>query len=209
MLPFLTRLGISKDVQSFFLPFISVDEIGNLLFCYGDDFEHFGFAFHKVPATENIWMAGNENLSMISQVYICNSAMEAIAFLSFKAGLLTIRDNILFLGIGAKPYAAHIAWVLQHLPGRAYNLLFGNDLLGRISDLKFAAGINGLSVKVSFDQTNLVIKFRSKLYTLNPDEFTLNAFGKIAGHRFNIRTDKPKLHDSFLEQLKSIAFSHH
>jgi hypothetical protein len=47
MHPCFTRLGIRPEAQHFFRPFYRVDVIGNLLFPYGEETEHFGFGFIK------------------------------------------------------------------------------------------------------------------------------------------------------------------
>src|SRR5437868_1550822 len=99
MHPYLTRLGVRTEVQRFFEPFTDVGEKG-LLFNYGDAVEHYGFAFHRIPVSRNFWIAGNLNFAMVSQVVICSSAMEAVAFFHYHFTRFRCADNLLFLSGG-------------------------------------------------------------------------------------------------------------
>ena len=125
MHPFLTRLGIMPCVQEFFEPFFRADALGNLLFDYGDEIEHFGFAFHKVPSSVNFWMAGNRNFPQVRQVVICSSAMEALAWLNNKQSAVGCFDGLLLLSAGCRLCPAHTHWLNTNLPEKKYHFVFG------------------------------------------------------------------------------------
>jgi len=206
MHPFLTRLGIDLQVQQFFEPFYKTDEISNLVFDYGDGLEHFGIAFHKVPLSQNFWMAGNRNFSQVRQVVICASAMEAVSWLKNKQASFSSWEGLLFLSAGAAVQSVHGQWLHQHLHNQEFRLVFGRDLLGRISDLKLAAAIRGWPVEIYHDCENILVSFRSRAFSFNQDAFSLHAFEKAAKCRFNVPADKPKGFNNYFDLIKASAF---
>lgn len=206
MYPFLTRLGIEPKVQDFFAPYFREDELSNLLFDYGDGVEHFGFAFHKVPLSQNFWMAGNRNFSQIRQVVVCASAMEALSWLKNKQAALSLWDGLLFLSAGVRVLPVHARWLAVHLPAKEFRLVFGRDLLGRMAELKLAAAVRGWPLELYQDGERIIVSFRSRVFSFSPESFSLNAFEKAAKRRFGIPCDKPKDYDSYFDLLKANAF---
>jgi hypothetical protein len=204
--PYLQRLYVPVNVQQFFDPYLNSDHKGDLVFSYGRETEVFGLAFHRVPIAENLWIAGNQNLSVVRQVFICESAMEAIAYLSMNSAFFRDTENLLFIATGANPNPEQFRYVLDNLAGRTFTLVNSKDMLGRICDLKTAAGIRKMPVAVCFENELLHIGFRLKTYTISPDVFSLNAFEKCSGYRFNLKTSKPKDFNCWLDQLKAFAF---
>lgn len=205
MHPYLTRLAIRPEVQGYFRPFYACDEVGNLLFSYGNEFEHFGFAFHKVPLTETCWLAGNLNFAQVRFVIICGPAMDAVSWLNKKFNYYSSLDNLLFLSTGAAVQDAQVRWIREHLRNKEFLLVFGNDLLGRIADLKIAAGIRNLQVAVYLSGEEVLVSFRSRTFSFRQDAFSLNAFEKVAKYRFGMATEKPKNHTCFFDELKAHA----
>ncbi len=193
MHPYLTRLGVPPVVQDFFEPYYTTDNNGNLVFSYGEQAEHFGFAFHRVPA-QGLWSAGNANSAMIRQVFYCDSAMEAISFLSLNYSFFNGTDQLLFLAGGAS---------VRLLNSKAYSLVFGKDILGRVRDLKIAAAIRRLAITIKLADQLVHIRFREKDFVLPQETFSLNAFGKLSGYHFGVRVCKPKKNDCWLDQLKT------
>jgi hypothetical protein len=203
---FLTRLGVDMQVQQFFEPFFRTDHLGNLLFEYGDGVEHFGFSFHKVPVSQNFWMAGNRNFSQIRQVVICASAMEAVSWLKNKQTAFSNWDGLLMLSIGAAARPVHLRWLTQNLRNKEFRLVFGRDLLGRLTDLKLAAAIRGCPLEIHIENEQVVICFRSRHFSFSQEVFSLSAFEHAAKYRFGISADKPKDFDSYFDLLKATAF---
>jgi hypothetical protein len=206
MHPYLQRLYVPVNVQQFFEPYLNADHNGDLVFSYGHETEVFGLAFHRVPIAENLWIAGNQNLAMVRQVFICESAMEAIAYLSMNFVAFRDFENLLFIATGSKPNTEQFRYILQNLPGKAFTLISSKDLLGRVCDLKAAAGIRKMPVAVAFENEQLKIHFRFRTYTFSPDGFSLNFFEKLSGYQFNLKTSKPKDFNCWLDQLKAFAF---
>lgn len=206
MHPYLSRLGIRPEVQRFFRPFYASDAIGNLVFTYGNDAEHFGFAFHRLPVTDRFWLAGNLAYSQVRLVILSASALDAVSWLNKKAAAFPHTENLLFVALGAGISEVQLLWLRETLAGKQFRLLFGRDLLGRMADLKLAAGIKGWPLSVYLGEGEQVaVSFRSRIFSFSQEKFSLAAFEKVAGVRFGIAADKPKVYNTFFEELKAEA----
>lgn len=203
---YLTRLGIRPEVQRFFRQFYSSDDLGNLVFAYSEALEHFGFAFHRVPVTDGFWLAGNLQFSQVRLVILSASALDAVSWLNKKAAAFPQTENLLFVSLGAAVSNAQMLWVREHLGRKQFRLLFGRDVLGRMVDLKLAAAIKGwpLSVYLGAGEQVLVC-FRQHHFSFRQENFSLATFEKAAGIRFGVSTYKPKVHNSFFDELKAEA----
>lgn len=205
MHPYLTRLGVHPTVQAFFAPHYCSDPDGNLVFDYTGETETYGLAFHRVPLTDHSWTAGADN-SVVRRVIICSSAVEAIAWLNCNFSAFHSLDHLLFVATGNRITDQKLAWIRRRLPGRKYGLLFGNDLLGRICDLKAAAAICGYPVHILNTGATITVDFRYRHFELTHAAFSLNAFERISGFRFAVKTLKCKQHESWLNQLTTQSF---
>lgn len=206
MHPYFTRLGIRPEVQRFFRPFYDSDALGNLIFAYSDGMEHYGFAFHRVPATDGFWLAGNLQFSQVRLVILSASALDAVSWLNKKAAAFPQTENLLFVSLGAGVSEAVLLWIRAHLEGKAFRLLFGLDVLGGIADVKLAAAIKGWPLSVYLGAGEQVtVSFRSRIFSFRQENFSLAAFEKAAGIRFGVATDKPKVYNSFFDELKAEA----
>jgi hypothetical protein len=206
MHPFLSRLDVEQQVQDFFEPFYRSDDVGNLLFDYGDGLEHYGFAFHKVPLSQNFWMAGSRNFSQVRSVILCTSAMEAVSWLKNKQTAFGSFNGLLLLSVGAAVREEHGHWLSKYLRNKQFRLVFGRDLLGRMADVKLAAAIRGWPLEIYHDNESITVNFRSRVFSFGQYSFSLNSFEKAAGYRFGIPCDKPKGYDNFFDLLKASAF---
>ena len=209
MHPYLTRLGVSPEVQAFFEPYYSAVS-GDLLFQQGNYREHFGLAFHRIPSGGDFWLAGELNLSLVDRVVISTSAMDAIAFLHFFGHSLADWENILFIATGVKPTTIQLRWIRDKLGGKHLTLIFPADLPGAVTDLKVAAAFRRMPAAAFLaEKERLKIFFRAKVYEFDQQTFTLSAFERASAYRFKVVTCKPKHGASFLEQLKAGAFPSH
>lgn len=206
MHPYLTRLSVRPEVQEFFAPFYSSDPAGNLCFWYGAELEHFGIGFHRVPVSADFWLAGNLDLSQVRQVIISGSALDAVSWLNKKAAFLPHFENLLFFSTGAGINEEHIRWIKGNFRNKECRLVNSRDLPGGLADLKLAAAIRGLPLEIWFADDRIVAKFRFRIFPFSPEAFSLSAFEKASGFRFGIRTDKPKNHSTFFDELKAEAF---
>lgn len=206
MHPYLTRLGISDDLQAYFEPFYYSDPAGNLCFNYGVDFEQYGFGFHRIPAAPAFWIAGNSHFSQVSQVMVCASALEAIAWLHFYSYRFSGLDSLLLLSAGASLYNYHTQWLRDQLPGKDLMFAFGNELLGRLTAIKLAAGIRGQRLSIVFlAEEKVQIRFRGQTFLFEPEQLTMHALEEAAGFRFRVRIAAPQNYPTFFDQLKAAA----
>ena len=206
MHPFLTRLGIRREVQEFFSPYYSGDSSGDLVFHYGRYTETYGMAFHHIPSTENYWLAGTD-LAFAREIFICGSAMEAIAWLHIHYRAYNQTGNLLFISTGTRPCSEHFRWLKRWIKGKRSSLLFCNDLLGRVCDLKTAAALRNQTAAVSLDNQKVAVTFRSKTFSCSRELFSLNAFEKQSEYRFHARTLKPKSANSWLDLVRCGTFN--
>lgn len=203
---YLTRLGIRPEVQRFFRPFYRSEDLSNLTFAYSEAQEHFGFAFHRVPVTDGFWLAGNLQFSQVRLVILSASALDAVSWLNKKGAAFPQTENLLFVSMGAGVSDAQLLWMRKHLAGKQLRLLFGRDLLGRMADLKLAAAIKGWPLSVySGAGEQVTVRFRSRIFSFRQENFSLAVFEKAAGIRFGVATDKPKLYNTFFDELKAEA----
>src|SRR5258708_5494632 len=121
----LTRLGVPPEIQAFF------NASAELSFNYGDTDEYYGDGVHKVPTTQNLWVAGNETAS---NVIITYSAMEAIAFITINRQHYPKLEQLTFIAIGNKLQPEQVNWIVQNFRKRRFTLVFGKDLIGHITD---------------------------------------------------------------------------
>lgn len=188
MAAILEKLGVPKDVRLFFKPFYTVEPDGSLRFYHG---EHFGRYFHLVGNAVIPWRAGNGPF-----VFIAFSAMECLAFLSLNRFRYHDLSQLSFIALGT-----NIA-TLPTLKAGKIMLLFGTDLLGRLTDVSVANRLNGKDIAIIHtNDEQFRFKFRQRSISLPEDLITLNAVEKGLGLRNGIRTLKPRSANSFLEQL--------
>ncbi|MCQ6957665.1 hypothetical protein [Mucilaginibacter aquariorum] len=206
MHPYLTRLGVRPEVQRYFRPFFHADEFGNLIFPYGDEKEHYGFAFHRVPITDECWFAGNFHFEQVRLIILSSSAVDAISWLNKKFHTIAHTQDLLFVSFGAGISMVQLRWLRERLIRKKYQFIFTNDLLGRMADVKVAAAIRGWPISVYVpDDHQIAVRFRAAKFLFSQNDFSLSAFEKAAGARFGIAVTKPKLHNSFFDELKAEA----
>jgi len=206
MHPYLTRLGVRQEVQDYFEPYCFSNDAGDLCFAYGNEFEHYGFGFHRVPIVSTFWMAGNLYFSQVRHVIVCPSAMECIAWLNHNWFSFFDMESLLFLSAGASLHHQHIHWLRGHLTGKDSTFAFGRDLLGRLTALKLAAGIRGQRLHIAYlAEEKIQILFRGRTYLFDPENFSINVLEKASGYRFRVRISTPKNYNTFFEQLKAGA----
>src|SRR5438874_111676 len=143
MHPYLDRLGIRPEVQAFFAPYHQ-----NLVFKYGEDCEKCTGTAHKIPQTQEVWMAGEQSLA--TDIFICGSAMDAISFLHLHYHLLNYPEQLLFVSLGARPSKAQ----LNRFETLRCHLIFARDILGNVCDVKVACWLQNQAVRVELNSKN-------------------------------------------------------
>ena len=189
---YLTKLGVPPKIQQFF----AVEEP---IFDFGNESEYFSENLHRVPLTNNLWIAGDQ---FARQVIITFSAMEAIAFLTLNQANYPNYAQLLFIATGARLSSSQLKWIKQNLKAREFTLAFGNELIGSLTDIKVAAAIRNKSVKLAFQEGNVIAWLKEKKIVFEDDKLSLHAFETAFGVRTMIRTCKPFNQLTFLDELK-------
>jgi hypothetical protein len=188
----LTALKVPADIQEFF-------GFEELLFKYGDDYERFEKGFHRIPTTASLWMAGG---ALAKEVIITNGVMEALAYLTLNRHRYTNLSALCFIAIGNFPHGAQLLWIRSQFSKVKYTLVFSNDLLGKLTDIRIATGLRGKPVTFRFHSSGIEVQHRLVRYQFREEVLSLDIFQKASGIRTGIRTIKSKSFNSFLDQLK-------
>jgi len=206
MHPHLIKIGIPAIIQQHCLPYLETDQNGNISFSFGDGDEIFGPGRHRVPVTQGLWFAGALDDPGVRHLIIGHSAMELIAFLTLHRHLFDDLNRILLVATGSGLLSSQLSLIRDSCEGKSCAFIFGNDLFGRIADLKAAAGLRKLPVSISLmGDESLTVTFRCRQFLFTQKNFSLNAFERSSGFRFRIHTYKPKSASSFVHQLKRQA----
>lgn len=198
---YLDWLGINPQIQSWLAPFINSDPAGNLLFRYDNETETYGIGYHRVPVTDSCWLAGTQQISVVKIIVICPSAMEAIAWLHFHADNYRTLDNIMLIATGSSLTLSKRARLSTLGKHKFYVLVTEASLLGSVMDLGIAAAVHKQPISIRHEADYLDIFFRNQAYRVRADQFSLNAFSKLAGYRFRCTTSKPNNQINWLQQL--------
>ncbi|OJW14313.1 MAG: hypothetical protein BGO48_09290 [Mucilaginibacter sp. 44-25] len=193
MNPLLTGLGISLEIQIFF------GAATELTFSYGDQFERYGSGYHIVPSTQNLWVAGLPNATHLIITY---SVMEAMAFITLNRHRFPRLEQLAFVAIGNRLHLEQGDWIRQNYPGRKVTLVFGKDMIGNITDIKLAAAIKGISLRIISKDNEIHIYSDKYLQIFTQEQISLHAFQESFGVRPRFRTAKPARSLTFLEQLQ-------
>jgi hypothetical protein len=188
----LTKLGVSAEIQALF----NVSD--DLHFDYGDSCEHYFDRGHLVPASKNLWRAGNE---LAAQVIIGSSVMELIAFMKINNRRYSDPGNLCFIATGNNWHPAKCKWIRSSFKKRKFTLVFGNDLTGRLCDIKVAIALRSKSARMTWSEPYVHFTTGNRTFELEQDAVSLAAFERQAGIRTHIRTVKPFPYNTYLEQL--------
>lgn len=193
MNPLLTGLGISLEIQAFF------GAATELTYSYGDQFERYGSGYHIVPSTQNLWVAGLPNATHLIITY---SVMEAMAFITLNRHRFPRLEQLAFVAIGNRLHVEQGVWIRQNFTGRKVTLVFGKDMIGHITDIKLAAAIKGISLRIIFKDNEIHIYRDKCLQIFTQEQISLHAFQEFFSVRPRFRTAKPARTLTFLEQLQ-------
>jgi hypothetical protein len=202
MHPYLEHLGIGRELQEWLAPHLLFNSAGNLIFPYHNEQEIFTVASHRIPNAVVCWAAASRPLSQVKYVVIGHSALELVAWAHLHRSAYTY-DDILLIATGSSLSFDKRRYLQQTAAGKTALLVFSNDLLGAIWDIKIAAALKRQAVSVSLDSGKVQIIFRHRLYSVPEANLSLNAFSKICGYRFTTATSKPHAHITWLDFLQA------
>ncbi len=202
MNPILTDLGVPAEVQFFFQKNFKYEK-NALHFLYGDSYELYNNQVHHIPANANCWIGGDPCFHNVRELFICSSAMEAIAFLSVNLNLYKSIEHLSFVSLGLLPCRNHFEFIRFNRKGQKLSLVMGSDVLGRVSDIKIATGIYRHSTQAILAGNCIEMIFKGESFIFSQNAITLSAFEKRTKFRSRIRTYKAVNSSSFLDGLKS------
>jgi hypothetical protein len=199
MRTYLEELGVHPRVQHFFQPFLT-QTCEEVIFKYGNSYEHASADFHKVPITEEeFWQAGEAGIA--TDIFNCGSAMDAIAWLNLHQHRYRNFDQLSFISTGAVPFRFHAEIIQKYAPKSKLHFIFGKDDLGAVCDLKLSAYIRNKPLKIHYQENRFKVSFENINYAF--DWLSLHALEKASGYNFRIRTHKPKNTITYYEQLRN------
>jgi uncharacterized protein YejL (UPF0352 family) len=191
MHPLFIKLGVPPELQAFF-------QLRGTSFYYGSEVERFEHGVHTVPLTTSLWMAGNYTAT---ELIVTSSAMEAIAYLTLNAHRYPLFSSLSLMAVGNLPCVPQMEWIASYCQKRKITLVFARDLTGRLADISIAAAIRKHPLHLQWNGEKIVCEANGLCFTAGPEVISLNSFEKAAGLRSRIRTRKPALHNTFLDQL--------
>lgn len=205
----LSRLGLDQTVQEYFNSDFEENEKGEVVFNYGDDkFEIYSIRKHVVPMLVQPWISHKKNFSAITDVYLFESAIEALCFVQFSSSKLKKDfDDSIFVSIGRLPSPQIADWLSDNLRDKKFHFVFPNTILGKVMDCRMAARLDNKSVKISHYNETVFIDFLQKIYSIPEKVFSLNEFKKVANYRAkNFRTHKAREpHRTFKELISYLG----
>jgi len=191
MNPLLEKLGVSSELQAFF-------KSTDCVFDFGDSFEHFGPGFHKVPTTQNVWRTAGET---VTNVIISHSAMECLAYLTLNRHRFQLLSALGCVALGNYPYELQLEWVRRTFYRRKFTLVFSNDLVGRVMDIKVMTGLRNKPTRLWLSGDSVIARYHERTLSFAQANLSLHSFEKAFSIRSGIRTRKPLHHLTFLDEL--------
>ena len=191
-----TAIGICETYGFSF----RTDILGDLLFDYHNgQSEYFGAKGHLVPPDGGFWSSRSVDLNIISQVYICSSAMEAIAFLYFNAARFNRQREILFIAIG--PRYTYPVELFKQLGKVRINLVLGNSLIDILCAVRFCMDYKCTEVHFTLQDESVVFRFSELVFYIPQHRLCLRQVFLMANIRPFFRQYLPKSKISFLYEF--------
>lgn len=186
-------LNIRPEAADFFKPFFQNGTDGAIIFDYGQTaFESWTPGSHRIPSTQEVWLAGAAYPDLITDLYIGYSAADLICFASQRPQyLLRHPEQRAFAALGLLPAYPQVQFLKALFPVARWHLLFGPELLGKIADAGIAAWYKGYPVSFGMNHDRVGIKFRGRAFYFDSGAFSLHRFELATGLRSGIRTHKP------------------
>jgi hypothetical protein len=185
--------NIRPEIADFFKPYFQNDTDDRNLFNYGrTDFETWTPELHRIPTTQELWLAGGTCPEIVTDLFIGYSAADIICFASQQSHyLLNHPEQKVFAAIGLLPAATQTQLLKAAFPFAHWHLLFGPELLGRIADGLIATWYRGYPVSFRVTGTKIIAKYRNKVFYFEEVKFSLHRFELATGLRSGMRTHKP------------------
>lgn len=204
----LKLLGIGSEVQDLFKDNYHLNDRGDVVFNYPEGkCEVYGIGKHMIPKLAMPWISHQIPLESIRDVYLFESALEALCFAQCHSAKVMNHnfEYSLFLSLGSLTFPQATDWICENFKNRMFRFVFSNTLLGRVMDCRIAARLANTTVRIRHNDETVFVDYHHKQYIFNEDNFTLDAFKKASGFALrNARTLKPpKPYKSFKALLST------
>jgi len=177
------------------------DYDGKLDFVFSDGVsESFHSGKHQMAISSGIWYSSSGLLAGNS-LYVCSSAMEAVAFAVLQDAMLTDLDQSSWIAFGLNCQLP--GDVRKFSFGRKINLLFGRGLLEVLWAVKICVALKGFLVDFWLREDQLSCHFRGRTYLFPAEGFSLSRFKQATGFRDYSSMKRPSGGGSFLDRLCS------
>ncbi|RYG00360.1 MAG: hypothetical protein EOO02_15075 [Chitinophagaceae bacterium] len=173
---------------------------GKLEFVFSDGAsESFHLGKHRVAISSGVWYS-SLGLSTRNSLYICSSAMEAVAFVLLQDSKLADLDQSCWIVFGLNcPLPGAVP---EFCFGPKINLLFGRDLLDVLRAVKICVSLKGFSVHFRLFEDQLSCRFRGRSYIFPVEGFSLSRFKQATGFRDYSSMKRPPGADSYFHQMR-------
>lgn len=198
MIPALTALGIKPQVQQFFEPWLELNSDQKLSLTYSSQKTNLSekeFITHHgsiAPLTTGIWCAGGHHPNSVRHNFLFYSGLEALSFCSMATDWLVKPSFAVFSALGLCPSAGQISILEHRFPNARLHTVFGNDILGRITDCKVALWSKTKDALFQIEKDVIVGQYNGKILQIPEPIFSLSLFEKKSNLRAGVRTHKPK-----------------
>jgi hypothetical protein len=193
--------AIHAVLERYFKGTYERDYDGKLDFVFSDGVsESFHSGKHQMAISSGIWYSSSGLLTGNS-LYVCSSAMEAVAFAVLQDAMLANLDHFCWIAFGLDCQLP--GGVPEFCFGSKIHLLFGRDLLDVLLMVKICVSLKGFLVHFWLFEDQLSCHFRGRSYIFHVEGFSLSRFKQATGFRDYSSVKRPQGADSFLDRLRS------
>ncbi|UEG51447.1 hypothetical protein LLH06_10725 [Mucilaginibacter daejeonensis] len=124
-----------------------------------------------------------------------------VAYLSLHSSFYPDLNAVSLIALGNVPLPKQIRYLCARYKNRRFELIFGNDLLAPLIDIKIALALKQQWVTFTLVKDQVAISCNQGTRQFSLDRLSLSAFQKAFGLRTSVRTRKSKRHTYFLNEL--------
>ncbi len=142
---------------------------------------------------QGMWLAKfNENPSDIKNIFISESALDALSFFELYQGRIKL-DQSVFVSFGGSFSDEQYKGLIKHYPNAKPILLFDNDLNGHMYDIRALCLSLDIQMKAKLDNKSNIITFsldrvstnKQQTFSIEADKLSLNTFLTESNLRIN------------------------
>ena len=194
----LDYLGVDREVQRLFSSVINQEHSGRIYFDFRDstseivDREYFTVT-HLKKASKGVSLCIPEDVQVVRDAFISNSMIELVAFCHCLNKRSSFR-NAVFFSTGLKPDRELFLEFWSRFKNAKVHLLYGNSLLGRVTDCKIAHWLRGEDYSFYLSGSQIISSAPvEETIALAREAFSMRSYFRRRGGRNLVATHKPSL----------------